>query len=179
MDCPKCHQALTPVAVGRIRIDRCPQCGGSWYDRDELRVLKDRESGGTYSWIHFDLWKDREKFRAREQQRYSCPKDGQPMTTVHYGDSSVAVDVCGRCKGMWLDKEEYDEVISYLEEKVDSSSAGDYLKDVREELVEVLEVRESPLTAMKDVGKVLYLLELRFAVEHPGLAALASALPKF
>ena len=101
------------------------------------------------------------------------------MTTVHYGDSSIAVDVCGRCKGMWLDKEEYDEVISYLEEKVDSSSASDYLKDIREELVEVLEARESPLTAMKDVGKVLYLLELRFAVEHPGLASLASALPKF
>ncbi|MGD0766283.1 MAG: zf-TFIIB domain-containing protein [Dehalococcoidia bacterium] len=179
MECPKCHQSLTPVTIGGIRIDRCPQCGGSWYDRDELRVLKDRESGGAYSWIHFDLWKDREKFRAREQQRYACPKDGQAMTTVQYGDLSIAVDVCGWCKGMWLDKEEYDELIHYLEEKVDSSSSGDYLKDIREELVEVLEVRESPITAMKDVGKVLYLLELRFAVEHPGLASLASALPKF
>ena len=71
------------------------------------------------------------------------------------------------------------EIISYLEETVDSSSAGDYLKDVRHELVEVFEGRESPLGALKDVGKILYLLELRFTVEHPTLAKLAVGFPRF
>lgn len=179
MNCPKCNQALETVDVGGIRVDRCPRCQGTWYDKDELRVLKDRESGGDYHWINVDLWKDVDKFRARRQQRYSCPKDGQPMTTVHYGDSDIAVDVCSACQGMWLDKEEYGELLKYLEETVDSSSAGDYLKDVRHELVGVFEGRESPLGALKDVGKILYLLELRFTVQHPRLAGILSGLPRF
>jgi Zn-finger nucleic acid-binding protein len=179
MDCPRCHKPLETVSIGRVRVERCPQCAGTWYDKDELRVLKDRESGGVYSWIDVDLWKDSEKFRARRQQRYTCPRDGQPMTTVHYGQSPIAVDICSKCNGMWLDKEEYGEIVRYLEQTVDTSSPGDYLKDIREELVELLEVREGPLKAMRDIGKILYLLELRFVVEHPGLARVLPGLPKF
>lgn len=179
MNCPKCHQSLESVEVGGIRIGRCPRCEGTWFDRDELRVLKDREDGGDYQWLDVDLWKDIDKFRARRQQRYSCPKDATPMTTVHYGESNVAVDVCSTCRGVWLDKEEYREIIRFLEDTVDSSSAGDYLKDVRSELVGVFEGRESPLGALKDVGKILYLLQLRFTVEHPTLAEISSAFPRF
>jgi Zn-finger nucleic acid-binding protein len=179
VNCPKNHQALESVNVGGVRIDRCPQCEGMWFDKDELRVLKNKEANGDYQWINLDLWKDVDKFRARRQQRYSCPKDGTPMTTVHYGDSNVAVDVCTTCRGIWLDKEEYRELIRYLEEKVDGSTTGDYLKDVRQELAEVFEGHESPLGALKDVGKILYLLELRFTVNHPTLAELSAAFPRF
>ena len=179
MNCPNCHQTLEGVGVGGIRIDRCPNCQGTWFDKDELRVLKDREDGGDYHWLNVDLWKDIDKFRSRRQQRYSCPKDGHPMTTVHYGQSDIAIDVCSTCQGAWLDKEEYQRIISYLEETVDSSSTGDYLDDIRQELVQVFEGRESPLGALKDVGKILYLLELRFTVEHPTLAKLAVGFPRF
>jgi Zn-finger nucleic acid-binding protein len=179
MDCPKCHQALETVTISRVRVNRCPKCAGTWYDKDELRVLKDKESRGDYSWVDVDLWKDIDEFRARRQQRYSCPRDGSPMTTVHYGDSSIAVDICSECRGIWLDKEEYGEILRYLENTVDSKSAQDYLKDMREELVEVLEGRETPLGAIGDLGKILYMLELRFVIDHPRLARIASALPKF
>ena len=101
------------------------------------------------------------------------------MTTVHYGESPIAVDICPACKGMWLDKEEYGEIVRYLESVVDSSSTEDYLEDMREELVGLLKAREGPLKALKDVGKILYLLELRFVVEHPGLASILPGLPKF
>ena len=179
MNCPKDRQPLETVNVGGLRIDRCPTCGGTWYDRDELRVLKNREAGGDYRWIDLDLWKNIDKFRAREQQRYQCPKDGRQMTTVHYDQTTIAVDVCSQCKGMWLDKEEYQEIIDYLERTVDSSSASDYLKDVRQEMVGVLEGHENPVSAVKDVGKILYLLELRFIVDHPMFAGLSQSFPKF
>jgi Zn-finger nucleic acid-binding protein len=181
MECPKCHESLETVAIGHVRVERCPRCAGTWYDKNELRVLKDKESKGDYSWIHFDLWKDIEWFRVpvREQKRYSCPRDEGPLTTVHYGESPIAVDICPTCKGMWLDKEEYGEIVRYLESVVDSSSTEDYLKDIREELADLLRAREGPLTAMKDVGKILYLLELRFVVEHPGLASILPGLPRF
>jgi Zn-finger nucleic acid-binding protein len=179
MECPKCHESLETVEIGHVRVQRCPRCAGTWYDKGELRVLKDKESQGAYSWIDFELWKDIGKFRARRQQRYSCPRDGGPMTTVHYGESSVAVDICPACKGMWLDKEEYGEIVRYLESVVDSSSTEDYFEDIREELVGLLKAREGPLKAMKDVGKILYLLELRFVVEHPRLASILPGLPRF
>jgi Zn-finger nucleic acid-binding protein len=179
MDCPKCHQALEGINVGSVRVDRCPSCQGTWFDKDELRVLKDRQNGGDYHWLNVDLWKDIDRFRARRQQRYACPRDGQPMTTVHYGESNVAIDVCATCQGVWLDKEEYREIIRYLEETVDASSSADYLKDVRHELVGVFEGRETPLGALKDVGKILYLLELRLTVEHPTLAKLMAGFPRF
>jgi Zn-finger nucleic acid-binding protein len=177
--CPKSHDSLEAVDVGGIRIDRCPTCEGLWFDKNELRVLRKKEAGDDYRWLHIELWKDIDKFRARRQQRYSCPRDGRPLTTVHYGDSDVAFDVCSTCQGMWLDKEEYQEIVSYLEKTVDGSSAEDHLKDVRNELVEVFEGHESPLGALKDIGKILYLLELRFTVDHPTLADVIVAFPRF
>ena len=179
MECPKCHKPLETLAGGGVRVESCTQCGGTWYDKDELRVLKDKESHGDYCWIDFDLWKDIGRFRARRQQRYSCPRDGLPMTTVHYGDTSIAVDICSECKGIWLDKGEYEEIVRYLEKVVDSSSVGDYVNDMREEFVRLLEAREAPWSVLKDLSKILYLLELRFVVNHPDLAAAASSLPKF
>ena len=179
MDCPKCHKPLESVSLGDVRVERCAHCGGMWCDKDELRVLKDRESHGDYCWIDFDLWKEAGKFRARRQQRYSCPRDGLPMATVHYGESSIAVDICSTCEGIWLDKGEYDEIIRYLEKTVDASSVGDYLKDMRDEIVRLLEAREAPWHGLKDLGKILYLLELRFVVDHPDLARASAAFPKF
>jgi hypothetical protein len=179
MNCPNCHHNLEAVDVGGIHINRCPNCKGTWFDKNELRVLKDRQANGDYQWLNVDLWRDVDKFRARRQQRYTCPKDGNQMTTVHYGESNVAVDICSMCQGIWLDHDEYREIIRYLEETVDSSSSADYLKDVRNELAEVFEGRESPLGALQDIGKILYLLEVRFTVEHPTLASLMVGFPRF
>lgn len=178
MDCPKGHGQLKSVSVGSIRIDRCAECGGSWYDVYELRLLKDKEAHGDYRWIDFDLWKDTDQFRADKQQRYACPRDGHPMTTVRYGESPVLVDICSECAGVWLDDKEYERIVAYLQEMVDTQSAGDYLKDVRDEFLEIFVGPESPLSEMKDLGRVLYLLHLRLVIEHPRLAATLNALPR-
>jgi Zn-finger nucleic acid-binding protein len=179
MNCPKGHGELKAVNVGSIRIEQCPRCGGAWYDSGELRILKDKEASGDYCWIDFDLWKDADKFRAARQQRYDCPSDSTKMTTVHYGESPVTVDICSQCRGIWLDKHEYDEIVRYLDEMVDTHSIRDYLRDIREEFLEVLTGREDPVSELKNLSRVLYLMELRFVVEHPTLRAVLNALPRF
>ena len=179
MECPKGHGSLKSVAVGSIQIDRCTECRGGWYDVSELRLLKERESHGDYCWIDFDLWKDMDKFRAAQQERYACPTDGHPMTTVHYGESPVLVDICSECEGVWLDDKEYERIVAYLQEMVDTQSAGDYLKDLRDEFLEIFVGPEGPLSEMKDIGRVLYLLQLRFVIEHPRLQAFLNSLPRF
>ena len=40
--CPRCRKNLQEVAVGTIRIDRCPRGEGLWLDRGELGSLIDR-----------------------------------------------------------------------------------------------------------------------------------------
>jgi Zn-finger nucleic acid-binding protein len=141
-----------------------------WCDADELRVLKDREDGGDYRWIDVDLWKDADRLRAAEQSDFRCPKDGAAMTSVRYADSDVTVDICGRCKGVWLNKDAYDRILSYLEHRVDSQTAGDYVADLKDEFVEVFGGGEGPVSELRDMGKVLHLLELRFRVEHRNLS---------
>ena len=68
-------------------------------------------------------------------------------------------------------------IIAYLEKTVLTESVGDYLQDVRDELVELFTGREDPRSEMRGLGKVLYLLQLRFGIEHPALAALLRRLP--
>lgn len=139
-------------------------------------MLKDRESHGDYRWIDVDLWKEAQHFGVEPEHRYRCPQDGEPMTTVRYGETNVALDFCTRCEGIWLDRGEYDAILAHLEEKVDASDVGDYADDLREELVEVLRGPQGPAQELKDLSKVLYLLELRWFVEHPRIKALVDSL---
>ncbi len=97
---------------------------------------------------------------------------------MDYGESAILVDICGHCGGTWLDKGEYDRIVERLEKVVDSSTVDDYLKDVREEFREVIDGSESPGSELSDPSKVLYLLELRFTIEHPAVQSFLDALPK-
>ena len=170
MKCPKCATTISRVEIKSIKVDRCDKCGGTWYDADELRLLKDKESRGDYRWIDLDLWKDKEKFLAGRQRRLSCPKDGQRMTTIRYGDFPIRVDICTKCRGIWLDEGEYKKILKYLEQQVNTETIQDYLQDLREEFLEIFTGPEGPISELADFTKVLYLLELRFRVEHPRIA---------
>src|SRR5437870_13845214 len=107
MDCPKDQIPLEIVHFHSIPIQRCPKSEGTWYDKDQLRILKDKEAHGDYCSINLDLWRHAAKLRAAPSSRYPCPADGTPLTPVHYGNASIVVDICQMCKGVWLDKGEY------------------------------------------------------------------------
>lgn len=176
MDCPKDRTPLEIVHFHSIPIRRCPRCGGTWYEKDQLRILKDKEAHGDYCWMNLDLWKDADKFRAASTPRYTCPADNDPLTAVHYGDSNIVVDICPTCKGVWLDKREYSQIIKYLDDVLDSESVGDFLKDLREEFRAIL--GGHPVAELRGLAKVLYLLELRFFVQHPALMSAVQSLPR-
>lgn len=101
------------------------------------------------------------------------------MTTVRYGDSPVLVDICSQCKGVWLDDKEYEWIVVYLEKMVNTHSVGDYLKDVRDEFLEIFVGPEGPLPAIRDLGRVLYLLQLRLVIENPRLGTALNSLPRY
>lgn len=74
MDCPKDWTPLEVVHFHSIPIHRCPKCEGTWYETDQLRILKDKEAHGDYCWINLDLWRDAPKFQAASTSRYTCAR---------------------------------------------------------------------------------------------------------
>jgi uncharacterized protein len=51
-----------------------------------------------------------EKKRLQELHFMHCPKCGQKLSVEKYGE--VEVDVCGGCKGLWLDASELDAIVA-------------------------------------------------------------------
>lgn len=39
MNCPHCLESMTPVSFKGIQVDRCPRCGGLFFDVSELNRL--------------------------------------------------------------------------------------------------------------------------------------------
>jgi uncharacterized protein len=40
MKCPKCGASLVEQDFHRIKIDRCPECKGMWFDHGEIELLE-------------------------------------------------------------------------------------------------------------------------------------------
>ena len=171
MTCPRCGGRTRKRRIKSVQVDRCPACGGTWFAAGKLQLLKNRERAGDYCWIDIDLWRDRRQFRAGRQQRLVCPRDGRPMITVRYGTSRVRVDICSACRGIWLDRAEYDKIVAYLEKRVNTETVQGYLRDLEEEFVEFFTGRKGLTAELAGLTKVLHLLELRFTVQHPRIAS--------
>lgn len=55
-----------------------------------------------------------EKKRLKDLHFMHCPKCGQKLFVEKYG--TVEVDVCGGCKGLWLDANELDHILASKEQ---------------------------------------------------------------
>jgi len=177
VDCPRGDGQLGTFKVGRIELDRCGKCRGVWYDRDEFRHLKDREAHGDYRWLDFDLWKQPSQFGKGSHRNYHCPRDGSGLGSVAYAGTAIQVDVCRECKGLWLDKDEYDAILHYLEHRVDAETVTEYRRDLNEQIAQILRGPEGPISELRDALTVMHLLQLRLVIEHPKLEAALENLP--
>ena len=177
MKCPDCQNELKPVDCKGITIHECSRCKGKWFERTELQKVIERDDD-TLGWLDFDPFgKDAEQLSVASDGRI-CPKCLQKMQSLKYRDSQVIIDKCPNCKGVWLDPGELAKVIKYLANKVDSETAKSYLKDSFKQFIEIFTDKKGIIPEIKDFLAVLYLLELRIAVEHPALAVTSQAIYK-
>ena len=88
-----------------------------------------------------------------------CPEDRMPMYEVRYGDSSIYVDVCNVCRGVWLDRGEFKDIIGYLREVADEKILNHYLHTVSEELWEVFSGPEILREELLDLIAVVKLIQ--------------------
>jgi Zn-finger nucleic acid-binding protein len=81
--------------------------------RDELRKLKNKVEHGSLRWLN-DEMNNIDKTNAISGKRM-CPRcTDSKMVSVIFGKSSLIIDYCQRCQGMWLDQDEFDSIIDYL-----------------------------------------------------------------
>lgn len=96
--CPKCR---TKVLVERTlgddttRIDICPSCKGGWFDSSEL--------ASVLTVAVETLKPDHDA----PETPYSCPKCNIALHQIEYPETSIEVDVCNQCHGIWLDRGEF------------------------------------------------------------------------
>jgi len=103
MKCPKCREAnLVAVVVDEVEVDRCQTCSGIWFDNRELGALLDKARAQLSTLL------DGEDQDDLDYQYGKCPRDQQNLMRVKsLRNAEVTLDVCGGCRGIWLDGGEF------------------------------------------------------------------------
>jgi Zn-finger nucleic acid-binding protein len=116
MRCPRCNSIeLEPITHrrGGVALDLCRRCNGIWFDGAELgRVLGPGAQEVKPSAIK------------GATLAIPCPRCHATMHAFLYPETTVTVDMCGGCQGIWLDGPELDEIRAARRKKAGSSAAG-------------------------------------------------------
>jgi Zn-finger nucleic acid-binding protein len=158
-----------------VEVEECSRCKGLWFDDRELRLATDAADHDV-AWMDFEIWTHPERFRALARPM-SCPSCGGALSGIEYGQTGVTVDVCGPCRGVWLDDGEFEHLVGALERELETKDAAGFVKASLGEAKELVAGRQSRVTEWRDLRTVLRLLHMRFFVEHPKLASLLTAIP--
>lgn len=158
---------MRTATLASVEVDECPTCKGLWLRDDELKLAKDHVDHDL-AWLDFDIWKHPERF-SRADSTLKCPDDATELVRLRYGDTPVTIGYCTSCRGIWLEKGEFQKIVAALEHEVVSKDVGEYVKASLEEAKELFTGSESFLSEWRDVKAVLKLLQMRFSVEHQRL----------
>jgi len=97
-------EAVLESAQGRkgsFKLDVCPKCGGSWFDKGEItKISGDREIERKI--VEY----------AGGPSGLACPRCGRGMVNRPVGD--IKLDVCAKCKGVWTDAGELEKAARTL-----------------------------------------------------------------
>ncbi len=174
--CPSCNKNLKKGVIYDVDIDYCSDCYGSWFEKDELRLAKDKKDEDL-RWMDINLWKDQKKLEISKINKL-CPECRIPLYEVNYGKSKIKVDVCNVCKGIWLDKGEFKEIVKYLKKDADWKILNEYTKSLTKEAWEVFTGPESTKEEIDDFLTVLRLFKYKFITQYPKISQIIIGLPK-
>lgn len=170
MECLNNHGELEKALFSNVEVHYCPTCLGVWFEEDELRFAKD-EKDKQLNWLDVDLWRDKGRFQIGKIRKV-CPSCRMPLYEVNYDDSKIKVNLCNLCKGIWLDRGEFKQIIIYLKTKSDYEILYNYNKNFRQELWEIFAGPEKFREELIDFLTLLKLFNYKFVVQHPFLNSL-------
>jgi Zn-finger nucleic acid-binding protein len=165
MNCPKCKADLVTFTIDGIDLEQCNKCEGMWFDKNELRRVKDK-ADSDLNWLDFEVWEHTDKFKAKAQ-KYNCPICNEKMEVLDYDNTNIEIDFCKSCEGIWLDKGGFEKLIEALEEEILNKSLDEYVKATLEEAKELINGPESFISEWKDFSTIMRFLQYRILSLKP------------
>ncbi|MGH9327526.1 MAG: zf-TFIIB domain-containing protein [Terriglobia bacterium] len=167
--CPRCEHTLNFYEVFSMRFEGCPKCKGIWLFEDELRKLKNKVDHGSLRWMNDEI-EAIETTSARVTNRRCVKCKTVKMVSVLFGKSSILIDWCPRCRGMWLDRDEFESIVEYLK----SEESDMKPKEIEQEAVQEAKRiwsggPEGRFDEFRDAGAALSALISATIFEHPKL----------
>jgi uncharacterized protein len=105
LTCPKDGDTMETIEVEDIAIDRCPTCGGMWFDLGELRQLLNADGLEKEDLLRED--KARSHVDVHNRKVVCCPRDGFAMMKIHDATQRhIEYELCMQCGGIFLDSGE-------------------------------------------------------------------------
>jgi len=108
-----CPRDKTPLTMGTehgIEVDGCPQCGGAWFEDEELEALESTVAADHYRSGMIDY--------AKRESDLNCPVCGKRMRAFNYRAYNLELDACTDEHGFWLDAGEAAHVREIMNERV-------------------------------------------------------------
>jgi Zn-finger nucleic acid-binding protein len=107
MECPKCRTGeMEPIVFEGVEVNRCPNCGGLWFDTGEAESLKLAsaaaiDTGDALASIEYD-----------SIENVACPRGhGQMETVVNPAMLHIYFEACPVCHGVWFDAGEFTDYV--------------------------------------------------------------------
>ncbi|MFQ5942688.1 MAG: rhomboid family intramembrane serine protease [Anaerolineales bacterium] len=124
--CPRCTYPLEEVTHKEIELDHCRRCGGSYLEPE----------GGPQVFGPFvdpEVWAGSAIAIDLGRWQLYCPTDGSPLKVyeVAYAEELVEIDLCPKCRGIWLDSEEGKALREIVMNAGQDETTGLATKDVR------------------------------------------------
>jgi len=101
MLCPRCRTIQIVEKHSEkhgLKLDLCPQCRGIWFDKGELERM-----------LAVAVKKLKAPISA-DTRGLECPKCGGALYNFDYPGTKIAVDMCKKCGGIWLDGGEFNKI---------------------------------------------------------------------
>ena len=136
-----------------IFINQCQNCGGVWFDSDELYRINPNEADKV------DMV-DVNKIKAHKEitsEPLICPHDGQKLVVFHDINfpQNLIVESCPTCDGFWFNQGEFKEFEEYREEKIKKLTQGEQVSNSKlEEQINKLLNLESSENTYNTLGKI-------------------------
>ncbi len=177
--CPACGNLLCQYSIFSMEFEGCPKCKGIWLTKDKLRELKNNVDDGSLRWMNGEI-ENLEDTSVVAGNRPCVKCKTSKMVSVIFGKSSILVDWCPQCHGIWLDRGDFEAIRAHLRGELAHMQPKEIEKELAADVKRVWSGGpESRLDDLLDAKAAVSALISATIFEHPALFKLLVGFPRF